>query len=982
MKRYVIEHNGKRFTVEAENDEAAMSLVQGQEETTLAAKPEQLPQSKMQRAVSGLVSGVTAGRVGLGGSAEMQEDQGEQETPLIGGTMGGLTGGYFQRPPTRQEVGTAVRYGGPAIATMAASPLIAAAAPPLIVGGVALSAIGGASGYLSSLAGQYIGGDDVSQRKALADAAEASLLLATRGKALYRALFNIPSAIATTEAADAIRKGEYRLPANTSEAFDRWKFVVPLAAGGSYFGARTQRVDEVQKKKTELAAERFGGEAMISELIESATNLEKSVLVAGNSRARQLMDNMGASFDEAITAAYPNADSNEPLRRYLAGQQTNLNAQRAAVKTAEREALMAQQQVVELSTGNNLGKYVAKKKEAADLVFVAQAKKLAQEAVERNALGSNALTAYDVGKVKQVASINRTLDAGRNSFSEGLGAAYIESGIGVNTPVIKLEDSIRAITNSSRQAESLLKGKQSSKEFKSFVRDYFSRYGTSSVPKGEKDLLTLELFRRMQTDLANQIAPTGSLASLTQAQASEAYASMRRASNKYIETMFPERAGAWKNAQELASKDFALRDTPAIEFLRKGDAKGFYNAVFEEGNGQTMETIGTYVDLLTRAGQPEAAQAFAGEINQFIARGVLAKASAANVGFGRDALAQIIDPDILWKELDTLRTMKFPVEQLGLGTSNQIRAAARLSSVKASGGITTKDLNEFLELASEVGANKAVVKMDYYNAVRNEQIANGTRQLRLASYEARQAAKRAKVTLEDEAAALARLEDDPIIQLLIDPNFKVPTGATNSAKFNANLLSMEPKTASTFVEALEGAGRGADLDNLRKGLIYGVINKRKTLADGLEVVDTNAITEFFFKSDPKLNIEREVFRRVVGNQAYLNIKDSIAVPLRKVGIVQRSLNYEPGMRMPVLVTRIRPSDGPISATIVGTYNNVAELINAGRYNTLYALYINPRTAPMWAATMRAGGDLSKQPVLATAIRLAEEQDRKDSQDAP
>jgi hypothetical protein len=893
-----------------------------------------------------------------------------EQTPLFRRGTGLFIQNPFQRAPTRQEVGTGVKYGVPLAAGAAAAPFVGAGA-----GGAALlSAIGGVSGYGSSIAGQAIAGDEISQREALSDAALMAMPVATRGSFLGRALANLPGAIGAVEASEAIRTGEYTPPANVSDAFARWGAVGGMALGASYLGARAQRVGEVRAASSAIQQERMGGAAMISELMPEMQGLERRVLKNNNRRALQLMNEMDAPFDQAIARSFPEAETNKPIRDYLARRKEEFTGLRAEVDAANQAAQRAQERAIQLSSGDNLRAYDAAKREAFDLAMIAESKRLAQGAAERAVLGQNALNASEVGIARQIESVNRTMEAARGSLREGIADAYRTAGIGPNTPVVSL-GSVKASISRRAGPGGVFQGNLSRRETIDALNDYFAKHGDGQT-------ISLEAMQNLQTGLGEQLAAKGVLPSRAQRIAAEAYDVVKSSSDNYIRRNMPDQYAAWTKARSLASQDFALRETQAMEYLRRGDAEQFYNAISKEGKGQTIEAIGTFARLLSDAGQPQAAAAFTGEVNKIIARGVLRKASA--VGTGRDSITELIDPSVLWKELDTLRVNKFPVEQLGLGSPAQIRAAARLSSVKRSGGITTKELDEFLDLASDVGENKAVAKMNYFNAVRNEQIANGTRQQRLAAYEARQAAQRANVTQADRSEALLRLSDDPIVRLINDPSFSVPTGATNSAKFNAAVMSLEPSTASAFVDAMQAAGRGGDLENLRKGLSYGVMGKRKTLADGSTILDNNAITDFFFKKgDMKADLQRDVFRRIVGKEAYENMEKNIARPLQRVGEIQRGLDYEVGGGAPKFYFRGKPPEGsPLKAAVVGTLQSVVGLIDAGRYNTLYTLYVNPNTAPMWASAMRAGGDLSRQPVLATAIRLAQEQDDKDAATNP
>lgn len=898
------------------------------------------------------------------------------QSPAAMSAFPGESYGFAMESPglqqRREAVGNLVRYGVPAVATMAAAPIVGAGA----AGMAALSGIGAATGYLGSLAGQKIAEGDVSQRTALSDALIMAMPIASRGGFLARTAVNVPSAIVTTEAADYIRDGEYSLPKDAKEAFSRWALIGGLTAGAGLLGSRAQMSREAESRGAAVAAERFGGAALLSERLPQFGSLEKRVIHDGNRRALQLMEQMDVPFDAAIARSFPEAESNAPLREYLRGRQTEIDRVRSEAAAAAKRAQDAQERAIALSSGDNLRAYEAARRESFNLALDAQAKKLAQEWTENMALGRSPLNISDVGVAKQIESVNKTMLAGKDSLKAQIAQAYTEAGIGPNTPVVSLDGVLRSIAGKARRGGPL-EGNIARAEIKDALNKYFSKYGKDGS-------LSLEGFQNLQSGIGAQLAADGVDVNKAQRIAAASYEAVKASSDRFIQSSMPDRFPLWKKARSLASRDFALRETPAMQMLKEGNAEGFYTAIAKEGNGQTIADIAQFARLLDEAGNPEAARAFVSSVDGIIARGVLQKAVKPNMGSGRDALTELIDPGVLLKEMDTLRSLRFPVERLGLGSPKEIKAAARLQSVKSSGSINKEQLDEFLGLAKEVGTPKAVAKMNYYQAVRDEQIANGTRQQRLKAYQARQAAREAGATAEDRATALARLEQDPIVKLLNDPSFSVPTGATNSAKFNASLLAMEPQTASAFVEAMNGVGRGADLDNLRRGLAYGIMGKRTTDAGGRQMLDNRKIAEFFFKKgDTRLDGQREVFKRLMGETAYKNMEQNFARPLQRIGEVRETMQYQPGTALPTLVGRLRPpNDSPVKATLVGTTSMIRGLIDAGRYNTLYALYVNPTTAPMWSAAIKTGGELSKQPVLATAIRLAEEQDRKDAENAP
>ena len=899
----------------------------------------------------------------------------EEEKTLFARPAIGMS--FPQRIPTRSEVGTAVRFGVPAVATLAAAPFVG----PGALGVGALSGIGAVAGYGSSLLGQAIADEDVDQKTALSDAMLSAMPMASGGRAVARIPFNIASGIGTIEASEAILDGEYRPPNSIREAFKDWGFVAGLGAISGLAGRAAEKTDVAANKLKNISQERFGGSVMISELFPSLNPLESRVLAAGNKNARDLMNNMGAGFSDYIAVTYPSGVTNKPLRDYLAVQKEILENQQNSTRLAVNAAKEAQERANSLATGNNLQAYVKAKNLADVAALNATTAQLTEDYVKRGLLGQNTLNSFDVGVTAQINAVNQTMDSARRTLRNGINNAYEQANIGPNSTILDLNGALSAIASSSRSASSKIKGRGAKTKYRAFVKSYFEENGTRSKPGGPKDQLSLEFYQQMQKALADKMAVGGELSSLNQAQSGEVYRALGRASNRFLERINPEKAQSYKIATALASDDFLSRETQAMTFLREGDVDNFYSAISKEGRGETIADITEFAKLLAKSGDKNAAQAFVASVNDVISKGILNKATKANLGQGLDEVANTVDVNTLVTELDKLRALKFPIEQLSFGGSiKEIKAAARLNSVRPSGRVTPEQLDEFLVLAEKIGVPKATAKMNYYNAVRNEQIANGTRTQRLTSYRTRMAAKEAGANAEDAIQALALLEKDPIIRVINDRSFKLPSDPTNSAKFYSSLLSMEPDTASSFAEALVLKGKQEDLSNIKKNLLYQIMGQQTTDVTGRQSVNVSGISDFFFETgNPRLDNQRDVFRRIVGDDEYKNIKNNVVTPLRKIGDVQKGLNQAEQSSLPQARGRVGGNAGVTNISLLITPNFVKQLIDEKRYNLLYTLYVNPDTARMYRDMTRAGRDISSQPVLITAVRLAEERDRNDAE---
>ena len=874
----------------------------------------------------------------------------------------------------RQVMGNAVKYGLPIAASFATAGALPATLGAIKAGAV-ISGASGLTGFISELLGQDIKGEERSYRKAVSEGVLQALPTRNSGSLFKRLLFNVPSTIVTTEVSEYVRDGdEYSLPSSEAEAFSRWGAEVALSGGASYFGLRGSRVRSSDSAVETLGRERQGGSVTVGERVPEFAELERKVLRKGNEKAQRLMDNMDMGFDESLPRAFPNAPEGiTDIGAYLNQAKTSVATARKEFEVAQKAATQAREKANVLASGDNIRAYEAARTEANQLALISQSKRLAAESVERNVLGVNPLNVSDVGFAKQVQGVNNTIAAAKSSLSDGINDAYKIADIRPNTVVVSRKGVNNSISSRSKSG-SAFEGDISRQESRDLVNAYFDEFGVDG-------LLTLEGMQGLKGNIAGKLVQAGKDPNAANRIARELYASVSSSSDRFIKKTMPGFFKNWQRAQSLSARDFALRETPAMEMLSKGDAAGFYSAMAKEGNGETLEAIRTYSQLLKDVGQGEAAGVFMSNVNQVIARGVLFKAAQGRVGTGIDSLSDAIDPLILLKEVDSLRAYKFPVEDLGLGTVKQIKGAARLASVKSNGIVTKGDYEEYLSLAADVGESKAVARMNYYNAVRDEQLSNGTSQARNASYRSRQAAKAAGATEEDKLYALTRLNEDPLVRLVEDPTFKVPTASINSAQFANHIKSLEPKTAKAFVQALEDAGKGGDLHNLRKGLSYSVFAKKKRNPDGEMVIDTEGIIDFFTpKGNAALDNQREAFRAVVGDRVYNSMVRNIVDPLRRIQGTRIAASQHISVKLPAATLRTNQFGQQESSlprmAIVGTFSELKSLLDSGRYYTLYQLYANPRFADEWSMVMRGASTLEEQPVLATAIRLAQLEDEE------
>jgi hypothetical protein len=182
------------------------------------------------------------------------------------------------------------------------------------------------------------------------------------------------------------------------------------------------------------------------------------------------------------------------------------------------------------------------------------------------------------------------------------------------------------------------------------------------------------------------------------------------------------------------------------------------------------------------------------------------------------------------------------------------------------------------------------------------------------------------------------------------------------------------------MNALRASGRGADAEILKRGTLNGIMQDFGSAADGANNrANINKIVDFFTSINPDDERKRKTFEAIVGKDSMDLLRKNFIDPMKK--IVDRRFLLSGGSSSQGIAGQARGKLGTTSgAYIAGNFAQVLDMIQGKRYNMLHTLYLNPNTAPDFAAVgYNIDKFLSTSPVNAIAVRLALQQDSDDQQ---
>jgi hypothetical protein len=340
------------------------------------------------------------------------------------------------------------------------------------------------------------------------------------------------------------------------------------------------------------------------------------------------------------------------------------------------------------------------------------------------------------------------------------------------------------------------------------------------------------------------------------------------------------------------------------------------------------------------------------------------------------------DIEKLAGELQTLSSRGFPVESLGMGKASDIRKLAQVASAGKLNGLGVEDLNHFFSLVGELGADKAVARMEFRDTVRRFVIDQGVGLKARSQADMFRAAKKAGVDADTAAKELEAAGKNPLIRLLNQTDMKLGSDPSANAGVAKRLLTLEPTQASAFMQSLRDTGRGDQAEKVSQAVAATVFRQFESAADsGDSAANLGKIYNFFTDKGDDAERARKTFIEYLGRDKYASFKDRVIDPVIRVVAQQRSMYAGQNVRLPNgLMYRPTQSGSSVFARI--PFGTIVDLAKDAKYNLLYTLYVNPNVAPKIA---QYGGDLAlasaSDPVIRNALTVANMADVRAKQES-
>lgn len=850
-----------------------------------------------------------------------------------------------------------VRYGVPMAVGRALAPYTRGMSVP------AAAAVEAAGGLISSPTGeaiaQFLEGDGL-DAKAIRSAAilGGTPFIGGASPLLARVTVNPVLSVATGELNRFLEQGDLKNREGESSLM-RWGVEIGAPSALSFIGKQGRKLDDAAELKAYTLADRRGGTMLLSELFKDFSDLERNQISKGNKIALNLLDNMDVGVTDLVKQAYPDVPETSQLATKLYENVGQLRKLRSDVVDAQRAADQANREYREM-LAINPAEAKALSERANKSALEATTKQLLERGVrERLFNGIPDITSTASGIRNEL--LKQSIGSAKGSVKVGIGKLFDAAGFGPNTPIVAVEDVVQQLKKQAVRGGPLEGNKAYARAEKILL---------GAFPKG-RSTLTTEEFREVRDEVARGLTKDGYDPKVANRVAGGMYNVVSEAADSFIARTAPDRIAAWKAAKTIAAKNFQALDSGAIALLEDGKADELYNFIKKEGNaGKTIADLNYYADVVKEVAGDNAANVLRQNINSSIRDSILDVATKAGKESGFDREWRVIDSGALVKELQYLKSQGFPVDSLGLGNAKDISTLARLAAKQGTPGYTVDELVRVLEDAKAIGVEPAAAKHLYFKEVRDQLIAkgraSGNKNAKLV-----RASRNANLDLNLAKQAEDAAKSDPLVVFLNDTNMKLSKDVAANRDWVMRLSTqVDPETARRFMDSLENSGRTEAATAIR--VAAGAEMARQFVQTDLgERLAVEKLYKQFFDSSGKRSKAAESFRAVLGEEYFNEFNNNV---LNNVASIYKgrqgvsALGDSPSQ----LARNARFAVPPVAG--LRAYTSVqalVDMVNQGRYNLAYKMYLDPKTAPMFA---KAGYNLDKfvasNPTNALVLRLA------------
>jgi hypothetical protein len=409
----------------------------------------------------------------------------------------------------------------------------------------------------------------------------------------------------------------------------------------------------------------------------------------------------------------------------------------------------------------------------------------------------------------------------------------------------------------------------------------------------------------------------------------------------------------------------------------------------EKGKGSALANLAAYKNAIvqidpTDKGLVALADRFEQQVHSVVKNSVISKHLNASVEGVSDF--QRIDVAGLVGDLNALRNFGYPVEMLGLDPK-KLRSLASVTSLGLGqkDKVTYGEFQQFLKLLPEVGQDAAAAKTRAFSAVR-ELFRDSVLPIRKKTANLRAIARKANLTSEELNAATKAAEADPIYQLVTNSDQAkklLSTTFSNNNEFSEAILNQSPETLRGLMKALNDKGRGDLVDEIRFVTQYTILRDLlKSNPAGAGIIDDKAFNKMFSAISPENVARMTAFNTIQGTAGLKALNDGILGQIKKIANTRGTvLGYKAGptsegIRPFTSVKGIAEGKSPSQFMFTQSISAVYDFYSLQRYRLAHTLYADPVTSKMFAEVGYSLERISEQPVLAAAVRVANQKDEE------
>jgi hypothetical protein len=885
-----------------------------------------------------------------------------------------------------------VRYGPPIAVGLATAPEAGVSGAALLGYAGLQSIYGGVSSAASEAAAQFIAGQPLDAGEIKAAAIRGGIFQVpggAYGKGMLKELGRIVGNIGLGQGTEmAARKVQGKSVWGDS-AFERY---FPASASGvssalSGYASRVGRLTEAGKKASEEFAE---ATPLLSQVSPEFIGLEGRVQSSrrGSMFINRLLEDLTVPLAKRIQDLYPeNPEAYSRVMKEINPVVSTVEGYRASAAVAAQEAKRASAILDnEVLAGRTASRELIENTQRAQ-AQAEKARALYAKETQQILFGSSVPVAEDVTLAtaqSHIAGLRQAVDTEKTRVFDNL---YSKIGIKKDTKVGDVAELFAEIDASDLSiAEKNIARDQILEVLKpSGVTFAFDKAGNIS---GD---ITNQALVNMRNELRVVNTRRGLSADIAKKNEELVYNVISGHTDDYIGKNIGEQTE--KLRKEINTKyavlSEALESDLGVDVAKIKPEDFVARILSEKGKGSALANLAAYKNAIiqidpTDKGLVALADRFEQQVHSVVKNSIISKHLNASVEGVSDF--QRIDVAGLVGDLNALRNFGYPVEMLGLDPK-KLRSLASITSLGLGqkDKVTYGEFQLFLKLLPEVGQNAAAAKTRAFSAVR-ELFRDSVLPIRKKTANLRAIARKANLTSEELSAATKAAEADPIYQLVTNSDQAkklLSTTFSNNNEFSEALLNQSPETLRGLIKALNDKGRGDLVDEIRFVTQYTILRDLlKSNPAGAGIIDDKAFNKMFRAISPEDVTRVIAFNTIQGTAGLKALNDGILGQIKKIANTRgRVLGYKAGptsesIRPFTSVKGIAEGKSPSQFMFTQSISAVYDFFNLQRYRLAHTLYADPVTSKMFSKVGYSLERISEQPVLAAAVRVANQKDEE------